>query len=312
MTLVMGIDGGGTRTVAAVLDDTLRELGRGQGGPANYHNVGLESVQEALRTAAQGACREAGCRLDELSALGCGLAGAGRTEDRDVLRQAVAEALPILSLILSHDAEIALVGGTGRREGVLVICGTGSMAYGVNAAGVSARAGGWGPILDDRGSGFWIGRCALRSAVRGYERRGPPTALGAEILQALALSRMDDLIRWASTKGSVQEIAGLAPWVGRCAQAGDHVAQRILRRAGRELASLVEAVLRQLDMADMACEVVLAGGTLRHQPLVREALCEGLGRLAPRARLIWPRHEPVVGAALLALMELEVDERDPN
>ena len=310
--LLMGIDGGGTRTVAVVVDEKLQELGRGRAGPANYHNVGLESLRYALWIAADRACRGAGCTFAHLAALGCGLAGAGRPEDRRALRRAVAEVIPVSPLILTHDAEIALVGGTGRREGVVLISGTGSMAYGVNAAGRSARAGGWGPILDDEGSGYWIGLSGLRAAVRSCDRRAPVTILRERILAALGLSRMEELIGWASKRGSVEEIAALAPVIGQCAQAGDEAAQDILRQAGVKLAGLAWAVLRELEMAGAACQIVLAGGTFRHQPLVTQALQEELAQLAPQAHCIWPRYEPVLGAALLALMELGGNDRDPD
>jgi len=308
----MSIDGGGTRTVAVVVDETLQELGRGQAASANYHNVGLERLRYALWIAADRACQGAGCAFVDLVALGCGLAGAGRPEDRHVLRRAVAEVIPVSPLVLTHDAESALVGGTGRREGVVLISGTGSMAYGVNAEGRSTRAGGWGPILDDEGSGYWIGLSGLRAAVRSYDGRAPATIVGERILAALGLSRMKELVGWANRRGSVKEIAALAPLVGQCAQARDEIAQEILSQAGSKLAALAGAVLRKLGMTDAACEIVLAGGTFHHQPLVVQALREEMARCAPQARPIWPRHEPALGAALLALMELGEYGRDPD
>jgi N-acetylmuramic acid 6-phosphate etherase len=298
----MGIDGGGSRTVAVIVDDEMRELGRGQAGPANYHNVGLESLRSALWAAADQACRRAGCTFADLAGLGCGLAGAGRPEDRQILQQAVSEVIPVRPLVLTHDTEIALVAGTGRREGVVLTCGTGSMAYGMKSLGGDARAGGWGPVLGDEGSGYWIGLCGLRRAVRSHDRRAPATLLGGRILAALGLSRMEELVSWVREKGCVDEIAALAPVVGQCAQDRDAVAREILDRAGRELAALAWAVLRDLGMTNIACEIVLAGGTLGHEPLVVKALEEELARRVPLARVIRPRHEPALGAALLALM----------
>jgi len=309
MPLVMGIDGGGTRTVAVVTDERLRELGHGQAGSANYHSVGVRSVCRALQIAASQACREAGCTPADLSALGCGLAGAGRPEDRQLLRRAIAEVIPISPLILTHDAEIALVGGTGRREGVVLISGTGSMAYGINREGESARTGGWGPVLDDEGSGYWIGLHGLRAAVRSYDGRAPATVMGGQILAALGLSRMEELPRWASEKGDVEGVAALASVVRRCADGGDAPARDILKRAGEDLAHLSWAVLRKLGMDHSACEIVLSGGTLRHQPLVVQALQDELCRFTDQVDLIWPRHEPALGAALLALMRLKENGR---
>jgi len=302
---VLGIDGGGSRTVAVIVDHELRELGRGQAGPANYHNVGLESLRRALWTAADRACRSAGCSFADLAGLGCGLAGAGRPEDRQILGQSVSDVIPVHPLILTHDAEIALVGGTGRREGVVLTCGTGSMAYGMNALGRDARAGGWGPILGDEGSGYWIGLQGLRSAVRSYDRRAPVTILRKSILDALCLSRMEELVSWVREKGSVDEIAGLAPVVGQCARDSDQVAREILEQSGRDLAGLASAVLQDLRMTSAASEVVLSGGTLRHEPIVVQVLQGELARCAPLAQVIWPRHESALGAALLALMAIE-------
>jgi N-acetylglucosamine kinase-like BadF-type ATPase len=301
----MGIDGGGSRTVAVVVDDKLQELGRGQAGPANYHNVGLESLRRTLWIAADQACKGAGCTFGDLLGLCCGLAGAGRPEDRDILRRVVSEVIPIAPLILTHDAEIGLVGGTGRREGVVLTCGTGTMAYGVNASGRDARAGGWGPTLGDEGSGYWIGLRGLRAAVRGYDRRAPATILGVRILAVLGLSQMEELVGWVRERGHVDEIAALAPVVGECARDGDHVAQAILRQAGSEVAGLALAVLQELGMERDPCEIVLVGGTFRHQPLVVQALREDLARSVTLAHLAWPRREPVLGAALLALKAWE-------
>jgi N-acetylglucosamine kinase len=301
----MGIDGGGSRTVAVIVDEELRELARGEAGPANYHNVGLEALRRALWVAADQACHGAGYVFADLAGLGCGLAGAGRPRDRQILRQAVSDALPILPLVLTHDADIALVGGTGRREGVVLNSGTGSMAYGVSASGRDARAGGWGPMLGDEGSGYWIGLCGLRSAVRSFDRRAPVTILGGRILDVLGLSKMEGLVNWVREKGRVAEIAALAPVVGQCARDGDGVAQEILEQAGRDLADLAGAVLRGLSMAGSVSEIVLTGGTLRHEPVVVEALEEELARSVPLARTIWPRREPALGAALLVLMARE-------
>jgi N-acetylglucosamine kinase-like BadF-type ATPase len=116
---------------------------------------------------------------------------------------------------------------------------------------------------------------------------------------------MEELIGWVREHGYVAEIAALAPVVGLCARDGDATAQEILDRAGSDLASLTKSVLRQLGMIDAECEIVLSGGTLRHEPLVVESLERELARSAPMARAIWPRHESALGAALLAIIARE-------
>jgi N-acetylglucosamine kinase-like BadF-type ATPase len=198
-----------------------------------------------------------------------------------------------------------LVGGVGRRHGVVLIVGTGAIAYGVNAQGKARRADGWGYIIGDEGSGLWIGQEGLRAVARAHDNRGPATALEGTVLSHLSLQHASELVTlvYASNFG-VPALAGLAPLVSQAAQAGDSVARSILEEAGRRLSNTLRAVIGGLDMADAPFEVVLMGGVLQARDTVWKTVVAALDRIAPRARVIEPRYDAAVGAALLAKQEV--------
>jgi N-acetylglucosamine kinase-like BadF-type ATPase len=249
----------------------------------------------------------AGLTVDDVTAAGMGLAGVARPSDADVVRAMVSRIARFPHTVITHDAEAALVGGVGRRLGVVLIVGTGTIAYGVNAQGEARRADGWGYIIGDEGSGLWIGQEGLRAVARAYDDRGPATALEETLLSHLGLADASDLVTLVySGDFSVPDLAGLAPLVNHAAQAGDSVAQSILQEAGRRLSSTLQAIIGGLNMADAPFEVVLLGGVLQAQGAVRQTVVAALKSIAPRARAIEPRHDAAVGAALLAKQEVEV------
>jgi N-acetylglucosamine kinase-like BadF-type ATPase len=303
----LGIDGGGTRTRAVLLGGKGREIARAESGPSNVHAVGQAQAQASLQQAAEQVLSRAGLAMDCLTAIGLGMAGAARPRDREIVETMVSHLLrptpgaPAPRVIITHDAECALVGGTGRRYGVVLISGTGAMAYGVNARGEPCRADGWGHLLGDEGSAYWIGRELLRAVTRAHDGRGAPTTLQAALLSRLSLSDASGMVERVYTAGfGVPQVAGLAPLVSQAAASGDAVAREILCEAGRLLGNTVSAVVRGLGMSGEAFEVVLAGGVLRAERRVRDAVVAVLQQAAPRAQAIEPRHDAAFGAALLA------------
>ena len=299
---VLGVDGGATKTTAVVLDEEAGERGRGQGGPSNIHVVGRQAAKAALAEAIGGALQAAGLTAEGIAAVGLGMAGIGRPTDRAAIEQMVREIGPFPRLVVAHDAETALVGGVGRRHGLVVIAGTGSIAYGVNARGEARRAGGWGYRLGDEGSGYWIGREALRALIRASDGRGPATQLEKWLLAHLGLASPEELIPLVYDGGlSTPDMAALTPLVVQTAAEGDAIARAILRQAGRELAQVAAAVIRGLGMEEESFEAVLTGGVLQSSEIVRQTLVQLLRAMAPNAQPIAPRRDAAVGAALLAL-----------
>jgi N-acetylglucosamine kinase-like BadF-type ATPase len=298
----LGIDGGGTKTAAVLLDSDGCEIARGTSGPSNLHSVGWFAAESALHDAIYRALDSARLTPSKVTATGLGMAGAARPDDVLKIREMASRIGPFRNLLITHDAEAALVGGVGRRHGAVLIAGTGAIAYAVNALGETARADGWGYLMGDEGSAYWIGLEGLKAIARAHDDRGPATTLTARILDHFGVADLDRLVKpvYAEEFG-VPQLAGLAPLVRQAAQQGDRVAELILRDAGQRLSAALRAVIRRLNMTDEVFDVLLLGGVLRVRDLVWETVATDLARAAPRATIVEPRHDAAFGAALLAM-----------
>lgn len=299
---VLGVDGGGSKTVCVLLDAQVRELARGEGGPSNHYTVGFDEARAALRAAVTGAIEVSGVDAGAISAICLGMSGVDRPEDERIFLQMAREVIAAPRIRITNDAVVALVGAVGRPYGVAIISGTGSIAYGINGRGQARRAGGWGHLLGDEGSGYDIGRRALQAALRAHDDRGRPTRLLSALLGHLGLERPEDLMTLVYLQGfQGHQIAALAPLVEQAANEGDDVAHGILGSAAGELALAARAVIEGLRMQDEEFDVALVGGVFRTGGYLMHEVRGLVQAAAPRARVILPRHEPAVGAALLAL-----------
>lgn len=297
---VLGIDGGGSKTLALVADRTGEVLGRGTAGPSNYQGIGLAPALAALESATAAAIAAAGCEYGALAAACVGLAGVDRPADRQRLAAWAAGYLPGVPVAIVNDAQLVLAAGTPAGWGVGVICGTGSIAYARDPAGNMARAGGWGYLLGDEGSGYAIGLAALRAVLRAHDGRGPHTALTEAVLAHWRLADPPALVPqvYAHRSGPAA-LAELAALVEAVADAGDEVARSILHEAGGELALAVSAVMRRLDLTEPA-PCALAGGVIVKGTALREAFmaaADGLGIALAPVTLV---SEPAQGALRLA------------
>lgn len=302
--LVVGVDGGGTHLRVVVTDESLRVLGSGLAGSANPSLVGSDTASQRVRDAIAQALDEAGVPPDEVEAATLGIAGASVAHSADWVRALGQAALPSAKIVTSADYEIALAGANGRLEGVLIAAGTGSVAYGVSSVGESALVGGWGYLLGDEGSGYWLGLEALRAVTLAEDGHGPRTALSSEVPDALGIEPgRAALVAWLY-RGEAprqREVAGLAPLVLRLAEQGERASEQIVRRASTHLAELGRTVVDRLALGDPC--YVFAGSLLSEANPLSLHLCRELG-LADLPR---PRHSPVLGAALLALQALGIE-----
>jgi N-acetylglucosamine kinase len=308
----VGVDGGGSKTACRVAGADGTPLGEATAGPSNYQTVGEAGTLAALAEATAGAVAAAARPLRAVG-LCLALAGVDRPADREALRRVTAALLdrPAPGLAwdvhpeqveIVNDAVAALVGGTGRTAGVVCVAGTGSIAFGMNRAGERARAGGWGHLLGDEGSGYAIGLAALRAVARAADGRGPATALTDLVLARCHLDDPSGLIGLAYGAWQPADVAGLAPVVGAAA-AGDAVAEGILTDAAAELAlaaTTVARVLGFLEPASARFEVVTAGGLWSGLPGLRARFAATVHDEAKGAIVIAPRRSPVEGAVLLA------------
>ncbi len=271
MLMFLGVDGGGSKTTALIADVQGHVVGRGESGATNYHTVGVEAAFAALDVTVNVAMAQAGCTAVQVRAICLGMAGAGRPEDQAVIREWSEMRFPGAPAMVTHDAELVLAAGTPDGWGIAVLSGTGSLIYGRRGDGSTARAGGWGYLLGDEGSGYAIGLAALRAVARAADGRGPATVLTARILAHWSLSRPSDLVGYVYQPGlSRRDIAALSPLVQEAAVQGDTAAQDIVSDAGHELAWAIAAVMRQLALDAAPC--ALAGGVLVQGEAVRRAL----------------------------------------
>lgn len=298
MAYFLGIDGGGTRTTAWLADERERVLARATSGPSNPLKVGFDACQleilRAARAAVGAGLRPAPTRLD---AVVLGLAGTDRPPVHRKLLAWLRRNIPARHHLLTSDAAIALRAAIGASPGIIVISGTGSIAFARNDRGRVLRSGGWGTLYDDAGSGYDLGRRAIAAALFDYDGRGPRTQLLARIRTALEL---DDITQVVLQPLTPQEIAALFPLVLEAARRRDYAAQRLCAQAGRDLAELALALIRRLGWSRRIVPVVCAGGVFRSSPAIRRSFSSQLRRSAPNARTLLLRRPPVEGALALA------------
>ncbi len=297
MPYFLGIDGGGTRTAAALADERGRVLAQAEAGPSNPHKVGFEAAQRELLRAARGAVRRAHLKPRALDAVCVGLAGVARPPVHRRLLAWLRQSIPARFHLLTSDAAIALEAALGDSPGIIVISGTGSIAYGRDERGRALRSGGWGTLFDDAGSGYDLGRKAIASALRAFDGRGPRTRLDAKICRALGLRDVTEVVLRPLAP---REIAALFPLVLEAAREGDLVARELCEQSGQELSELALALVKRFGWRDRAVLVACAGGVFQASLRIRRSFARRLRSRAPRARVALLRKPPVEGALALA------------
>jgi N-acetylglucosamine kinase-like BadF-type ATPase len=300
----LGIDGGGTSTVAWLADDAGNVLGRGRSGPSNAKTVGAPIARAALAEAIGQAFADAGLPAATVGVACLGLAGFDRPDDRRLLEAWNAELGWARRLVLVNDGALVIAAGTPEGWGLGVIAGTGSIAVGRAADGTTARAGGWGPLIGDEGSAYAVALAGLRLLARRADGRDPSPdgrdALADRLCEALGIDDTSGLVAAVYAPGvDRSSIAALAPSVVAAARDDPEVVPRILEPAGRDLAEPVLAVARSLRWPPGRVPLALAGGFLLAAADVSRSLVAHLARAGYEAD-VTPVPEPVLGAIVLA------------
>ncbi len=292
---LLGIDGGATKTLAAVLDVQHGTLHLGQGGPSNQDAVGVQAAGRALLAAADQALAGAGIADDRLD--GAVLAVAGTDTDA-VLAHVRKERSQ--EWIVVGDVVGAWATATGARPGVGAISGTGSNVFGVGHDGGAWRAGGWGHLLGDEGSGYWLGVQSIQAALRDREASGPPTALGDAAVAFFGTPSVEALAALVYSKPLTKsEIAAFAIETAGLAERGDTVACALYEAGARELAQQIAAVIRQTGLRG-EFPVGLIGSAYKAGAVFVDPLTRAIHELAPQAQVAVVEMAPVGGSLLLA------------
>jgi N-acetylglucosamine kinase-like BadF-type ATPase len=305
--LVLGADGGGTKTLGILAAEDGAELSRLQVGPGNPNVAGVERAAGNLLDLVAGCCERAGCSPADLRSIVFGLAGVGsqtvRLKLSDGLRaESALRGLPELPITLETDARIALEGAFGGEPGVVMIAGTGSILISKLPDGTVRSVGGWGRVLGDEGSGYFIGLEATKAVSRDIDGREDAAVLRKIFAETHGWVSRDRLI--AAVYQEKFDLASLAPLVLRAAGEKDPAALVILRRAASHLADQLNAMVRAMG-SKSTVGVVFIGGLIDHDTVYARLLRETLLALVPSAEVRPALHPPVGGAVLMALQQLQ-------
>ncbi|MFC4598334.1 N-acetylglucosamine kinase [Cohnella hongkongensis] len=300
MNYYLGVDGGGSKTYALIVDGQGNVAGKGRSGNGN-HQIDREAAKLNIREAVEAALQQAGLTREQIEFAYFGLAGADREADYRILRPMIAE-LGFPRHEISCDTMIALRAGTDRPYGVVLICGTGVNGAGVSPEGQFYQCGGFTYLLGDFGGGGSLCVEAFRSVIRAWDGRERPTLLTRLVLDDLGYSDVQEMFDDYLDHGRTPPLR-LAKLLFTAAQEGDEVAREVLARQGAELGKSARAVIRRLAMESLAFDVVLAGSivTRGEGEFVRDAIREAVKEAAPGARVVTLEVEPVVGAVWLAV-----------
>ena len=304
----LGVDIGATKSQALIADESGRALGLGSGGPGNYEAVGYDGLASTLNAITSEALHRAGLSTRALSGAGFGIAGYDWPAEAPPTRQAIETLGLSAPYEFVNDATLGLIAGTSQGWGVAVVSGTSCNCRGRDSRGREGRVTGNGPWMDEYGGGGELVAKAVHAIARDWTQRGPTTRLTAAFIQATGASDASDLLQGLAL-GQYQLSAGSAPIVFQAAEAGDAVAQELVRWLGRELGSLTVGVIRQLSFQELDFEVVLVGSMFKGSPVIEQELAATVHAVAPRARLVRLVAPPVVGGVLLGMEQTGLDWR---
>lgn len=308
--LVIGMDGGGTKTAAELCDASGNVLATATGGPSNFQVIGVETAARTIMDVVETCCHSVGCAPEQLDSLVAGLTGAGRPGDQERMRQAiVAEASrrgrPLRRARIDSDARIALEGAMGGRPGVIVIAGTGSIVFGKAADGCVHRSGGWGRIVGDEGSGYAIGRELFRAVAASIDDRSARTILPRLLKESFALGTQEAIITAIYRENF--DIASVAPIVMDAAKKRDAVGRKILSNAAKDLIAVIAPVVAKVrGRSRNAVPIAFIGSLLTTKNFYSTQVRTLLQRTVPGARVRPAKAPPVHGAVLLALADLSI------
>lgn len=299
MSLYLGIDAGGTKTESAV-SNGAELLGQATSASCKVPRVSEEEARRNLHQAILRACEAAKVNPQSIDKVCIGISGASQAGVTAWAERTIHELIPG-QVKVAGDHIIAYRAAFGAMSGVLVIAGTGSIAYGRNEKGETARAGGWGSPVSDEGSAYWIGREALAAALRLHDR-ARDNGLLSTISELWQAKSPEEVIRIANSD-SVARFAELSAAVSATAEKGDVTAQSVTTRAGKELAALAGAVITRLWPPDAVVRVAMAGGVLQGSSLVRRAFQQAIQMDYPNAALSFAYVRPVLGALAIAAQQ---------
>ena len=303
MEYYIGIDGGGTKSRLLAVDKENKIIGNSLGTSTNLASNSKEFVCESLRKLFADFFESSGADKKDCIGLCIGSAGLDSKKSEKLMVEIIKQLGFDCKILAVNDSLLVLSAVTKGKPGVVVISGTGSIAYGMNSDNDTIRCGGWGHILDDNGSGYKIGESALKYALRSYDGRGKKTILEETLKKALNLEYLPDCIERVYNDFNKAEIAGYAIYVKEGAAMNDEVCKDIIQEAALELFKLADAVLTKMQADDL--EVIVSGGTILNIDMLYTSFIIFMKEKYPKTKVIKIDKEPVMGAIYLAQQYLE-------
>jgi len=299
---VLGVDGGGTKTEVILVNRTGTIIARTRGGSTNYQAVGGERLKLELSNLIEKITSKTKIPTNKIYCLFLGLAGAGRKSDRQAIAKLFDDSDFKDKISVDSDAIIALAGAFSNRHGIILIAGTGAICFGKNAENKVVRAGGWGYLLGDEGSGYFIGRNAIQAALKDFDGRGEKTLLRNVLESKFNLNSIDEIVPLIyRNKLDRVAIADLAPLVFDQAKEGEPVAQQIIKETGSEMGKLAKAVAVRLGFTNEKVNVALIGSIFKQRDMLINEINKELFEVSWDIEITEPDFDPTIGAAILAL-----------
>lgn len=303
MKFVIGIDGGGTKTKAVLAKTNGEIFGIVQSGISNFQRVGSEGITEVCLDILKQLNQKLAIEKENIDHWALGLAGAGRIEDQKATCKAV-EALGFEGKVsVQSDAYVALMGAFSGNPGLIVIAGTGSICFGLDESGQLHRSGGWGYLLGDEGSGFYIGHQSILAALKDQDGRGKQTILREKVEKSLGIESIDQIVRKMYIENSIQKehIANLAPIVFEAAAEGDEVALRIVHQTAAEISKMILAVGKKMNRMGNSIHVAHIGSVFNQKEVLVPIIKKELDRHFKKISIDEPTFEPAFGSVIWAL-----------
>jgi len=310
MRYFLGIDGGGSMTVAMVATEAGQIIGRGESGRSNFRGIEAAEAIDAIRDAMVGAVEQADLQTTDISAACFGLAGAGRLIDRSFIKKGLNQAGLPKKLIIVDDMKIAMASVLPQGWGLILNAGTGTIAVGKDEQGKIDRVDGWGYLLGDEGSGYAIGLEVLKASLRSYDGRTHKTMLEESICRHFKITNPGELLELPEPKlHSPTAIADLARLAIDAAQQKDEIALRIVEQAGADLVRTASSLIGKFDWSKRSFQACLMGGLLSNGGILRNKVEAGLQKFAHKIEIVAPYLLPVCGALLIAAEQIGITNK---
>ncbi|MCX6384464.1 MAG: hypothetical protein NTV16_08330 [Actinobacteria bacterium] len=312
MSYILGVDGGGTKTVIRITDFKGLTVSEYITGAGNYKSVGIKSAEINIINGILSAIKQINAESENIffSSSCFGLSGLDSEQDGEIFKKMIfnneiKKYIDPKKIIICNDSRIGLAAGSDSKNAIMIICGTGSNCFGINEEGQEAKANGWDYILGDEGSAYELGIKALRSVMRAFDGRGRKTLLSETILRDLNLNNITDLIEWCyNMPFSSERFAALTKTVCKTAELGDKVSIKLLSEEVKEALASISIVVKKLKLTDREFDIVYVGSVFRCEKYFRKVLTDKLKEKFPKIIFVPLNDKPVSGAIKMALKNL--------